>query len=408
MVQQLLIAAALVSGGDLDRRGSAEIDTVGLIQNIREQHKLPGLAVVVVKNGTVAERAAVGVRKTGDPALITTNDLFHIGSCTKSMTATVAAKLVEAGKVRWDTTVLEVFPELKGEMKADYEKVTLEQLLTHRGGVPGKPPIRAWLKAQAREGTPQEQRKEFVQAVLKHAPEARPGSKFIYSNQGYAIAGAMLEKLTGTSWEVLMTNYLFRPLKMTSAGFGPPGTPGKVDQPWGHTRLLGMTTPMQEDNPPAIGPAGTVHLTLDDLARYAIFHLQGERHDGWLRADTVRKLHTAPTGGDYAFGWGCGRNPAAGRILTHAGSNTMWYVFIWLAPEKDMAILVGTNLGGDDAEKATVAVARELIKKYLPQEAKGPKQQRASDSDATPPAEVLATHSRSEQMMRSPSTEMSP
>ena len=63
----------------------------------------------------------------------------------------------------------------------------------------------------------------------------------IYSNQGYAIVGAMLEKLTGTPWETLITERLFKPLHMDSAGFGPPGTIGAVDQPWGHTRKLSIT-----------------------------------------------------------------------------------------------------------------------------------------------------------------------
>ena len=83
-----------------------------------------------------------------------------------------------------------------------------------------------------------------------------------------SIAGAMLEKLTGTPWETLMTNRLFRPLRMSSAGFGPPGTLGQVDEPWGHIRTFGRNRPDQDDNPPAIGPAGTVHCSLDDLARY--------------------------------------------------------------------------------------------------------------------------------------------
>ena len=79
---------------------------------IRKKYDLPALAVVVVKDGRICERDAVGVRKYGDPTPVTTNDLFHIGSCTKSMTATLAAILIEEGKLRWNTTIAEVFPEL--------------------------------------------------------------------------------------------------------------------------------------------------------------------------------------------------------------------------------------------------------------------------------------------------------
>src|SRR5438046_7082410 len=86
------------------------------IEGICKDHKLPALAVVVTKDGQICDRAAAGVRKWGDTVPVTTSDVFHIGSCTKSMTATLAAMFIEQGKLRWDTTIAEVFPELKGKM----------------------------------------------------------------------------------------------------------------------------------------------------------------------------------------------------------------------------------------------------------------------------------------------------
>ena len=140
------------------------------------------------------------------------------------MTATVTAMLIEQGKLHWDTTIAEVFPDLKGKMDKRYESVTVEQLLTHRGGFPAEPPAPAWRRAWEQQGTPVQQRREFIEAVLAQPPAATPGTKVIYSNQGYTIVGAMLEKLTGTPWETLIINQLFKPLHMDSAGFGPPET----------------------------------------------------------------------------------------------------------------------------------------------------------------------------------------
>lgn len=343
------------------------VDTAQLLEVLRKQYNLPALAVVVVKDGEIRDRAAVGVRKTGDPMPVTTNDVFHIGSDTKSMTATLAAMLIDEGKLRWDTSIADVFPELKGKMDKQYEAVTVEQLLTHRGGVPGAPPAAAWKRASEQQGTPTQQRYEFIQAVLAQPPEATPGTKMIYSNQGYAIIGAMLEKLIGTPWETLITERLFRPLHMNSAGFGPPGTIGEVDQPWGHIRKLGIIVPSQMDNPPAIAPAGRVHCSLDDLARFTIFQMEGERTGGLLKPETFRKLHTPPAGGNYACGWiVVKRSWAGGNALTHSGSNTMWYVVMWLAPEKDFSVVVATNIaGGTDAEKGCDDVASMMIKKWL-------------------------------------------
>jgi CubicO group peptidase (beta-lactamase class C family) len=336
------------------------------LESIRKKHDLPALAVVVVKDGTICGRAATGVRKWGDSTPVTTNDVFHIGSCTKSMTATLTAMLIEEGKLSWKTTIAEVFPELKGKMDKQYEAVTVEQLLTHRGGVPGAPPAAAWKRAWEQNGTPTEQRREFIGAVLSHPPEATPGTKMIYSNQGYAVIGAMLEKLTGIPWETLITQRLFKPLQMDSAGFGPPGTTGKVDEPWGHTRKLGITLPLQEDNPPAIAPGGRVHCSLDDLARFTIFHLQRGQPGDLLKPETLVKLHTQPTGGDYACGWVVlKRNWAGGNALMHNGSNTMWYVVMWLAPERDFSVVVGTNIAGSAAEQGCDEVASLMIQEWL-------------------------------------------
>ncbi|MGH7970233.1 MAG: serine hydrolase domain-containing protein [Limisphaerales bacterium] len=334
---------------------------------MRERYDFPALAVVVVKEGRICDRAAVGVRKLGDDTRVTTNDLFHIGSCTKSMTATITASLIEEGRLHWDTKIAEVFPELRDKMDPQYRAVTIEQLLTHRGGVPTEPPPAAWSRARAEKGTPTRQRYEFISAVLSNAPAAPPGTKYIYSNQGYAIAGAMLERTTGVPWETMMTNRLFKPLHMESAGFGPPGTLGQVDQPWGHMRKLLRTIPVQQDNPPAIGPAGRVHCSLDDLAKYAICHLEGVRKGGILKPETFRKLHAASAdGGDYACGWVCvERSWAGGRALMHNGSNTMWYVVMWLAPEKDFAVIAATNTGVADTFKGCDEVCAKMIQKWV-------------------------------------------
>ena len=343
------------------------------IEAICKAHGVPALAVVVTKDGQICDRAAAGVRKWGDPTPVTTNDVFHIGSCTKSMTATLTAVLIEEGKLKWDTTIADVFPELKGRIDKQYETVTVEQLLHHRGGVPGAPPPAAWKRAWEEKGTPTQQRREFIEAVLAQPPAAAPGTRMIYSNQGYAIIGAMLEKITGQDYETLITEKLFKPLHMDTAGFGPPGTPDKVDQPWGHIHKLFMTIPVQADNPPAIAPAGRVHCSLDDLARFAMLHLQ-HATNGLLKPETLAKLHTPPAGAsiaspmeNYACGWVIlQRGWAGGTTLWHNGSNTMWYIVMWLAPEKNFCVIAATNVAGDDAEKACDDAAVAMIEKWLP------------------------------------------
>jgi CubicO group peptidase (beta-lactamase class C family) len=343
------------------------------LEAIRKQYNLPALAVVVVKDGQICDRAVAGVRKSGETTPVTTNDVFHIGSCTKSMTATLTAMMIEEGKLRWDTTIAEVFPELKGKMDKQYEAVTIEQLLHHRGGVPDAPPSAAWKEAWAERGTPTQQRREFIVAVLAQPPAAPPGTKMIYSNQGYAIIGAMLEKITGEAYETLITDKLFKPLHMDTAGFGPPGTKDRVDQPWGHVHKLFMTIPLQADNPPAIASAGRVHCSLDDLARFTMLHLQPATN-GLLKPETLARLHALPAGvkaenpeESYACGWlVLQRGWAGGTALMHNGSNTMWYIVMWLAPGKHFAVIAATNIAGPGAEQACDDAATAMIQKWLP------------------------------------------
>lgn len=345
---------------------SATNDTARSLEAIRAKHDLPALGVIVIKDGKVVDRGAVGVRKEGEKTPVTMADQFHIGSCTKSMTATLAGIFIDQGKLRWDSTIAEVLPELKGKMHKDYEAVTVEQLLQNRGGLPTNPPAAAWSQAWAEKGTVVEQRRDLIAAALADAPEAKPGSKLIYSNQGYTVVGAMLEKIDGKPWEEIITERLFKPLQMKSAGFGYPGKKDNLDQPWGHTRTSKTNKPAQSDNPPAIGPAGRVHCSLDDFAKYVQLHLGASAAPQLLKPETLKRLHTPPAGGEYAAGWIVVDRPwAGGKALTHNGSNTMWFAVMWLAPNKQFAVISATNVGGSAAETACDDVAAAMIGKWL-------------------------------------------
>jgi CubicO group peptidase (beta-lactamase class C family) len=373
LVLVLVVSTIAVGAESLRKTNSVGRSTrPTAIDAICREHGVPALAVVVTKDGQICDRAVAGVRKSGDTTPVTTNDVFHIGSCTKSMTATLAAIFIEQGKLRWDTTIGEAFPELKGKMDKRYEPVTVEELLHNRGGVPHSPPSAAWTRAWKEIGTPAEQRREFLETVLSAPPEAEPGTKMIYSNDGYVVVGAMLEKVSGQDFEALMTERLFKPLHMNTAGFGVPGTKGKLDQPWGHVRALSLTSPMQSDNPPVYSPCGRVHCSLDDLARYAMFHLQAT--NGVLKPATMARLHASPEAAkikdfmeDYACGWvRMKRDWAGGPVLWHNGSNTMWYIVMWLAPQKNFSVIAATNVAGDEAEKACDDASAAMIHKWLP------------------------------------------
>ncbi len=360
----------------------ASLDTV--LEPIREANGLPALAAAVVKGRDTVAIGVVGVRKEGSSERVTLDDKWHIGSCTKSMTAALAAMLVEDGTLRWDMTLAEMFPDLAPQMQAGWRDVTLEQLLAHHGGAPGDLDAdglwgRLWQRADQ---PPRAQREYLARELLtKHKPVAPPGTKYVYSNGGYALIGHAIEEALDRPWEELLRERLFVPLGMTSAGFGAPASVDTVDQPWGHKAgqdgtFQPVAPGLHADNPAAIGPGGTVHCSIGDFARYAAWQLAGARGERathaspLLHPETFERLH-APFASDseYAFGWvATHRSWGDGTVLTHAGSNTMFYAVIWIAPKKDFAVVVCTNAGGPVAEKAADTAAATLIHEYLSQD----------------------------------------
>jgi CubicO group peptidase (beta-lactamase class C family)/dienelactone hydrolase len=333
-----------------------------LLEPIREKQQVPGLVAGVVKRTGLTAVGAVGLRKTGSPEPITVNDRLHIGSDTKAMTATQIALLVEQSKLSWQSTVGDVFPQLKADLHADFLPVTLEQILAHRAGI--KDDGSFW---QVGNGTLIEQREVLMKRALGKPPALPPGSKFLYSNFGYIIAGHFVEQVTGKTWEEQITAGLFKELGMTSVGFGFPGAKDKVEEPWGHTLNAGKLSPIQFDNPPVLGPAGRVHLTPADWARFIALHLDGARGEGkLLTRETFDKLQAPATGFEYALGWGVvPRDWAGGKMLIHSGSNTFWYATVALAPEKDIALFAVANLGGPNGQAACDAVIAALIGKFV-------------------------------------------
>jgi CubicO group peptidase (beta-lactamase class C family) len=349
-----------------------------LLDPIRQKYDLPALAGAIVTSKGLSAVGAVGVRKYGTDTRVTINDQFHLGSDTKAMTATLLATLVEEGKLSWNSTLEQVLPELAPKMNPAYRKVTLEQLLAQRAGLSDEswPKGKSFRDVHDLPGPPREQRAAYVAMVLSEPPVNEPGSTFLYSNRNYAVAGAIAEKIANDSWESLMQKRIFNPLGMQTCGFGAMGTPGKtdpkkIDQPWQHTVLtLGVHKPIEPgplaDNPPAIGPAGTVHCSIVDWGKFITAHLRGKQGEkGILKPETFKRLHTPPFGGDYGFGWlMADRSWAGGRALNHAGSNTQNFAIVWMAPAKDFAVLIMTNQAGGDTFNACDATAAALIQHF--------------------------------------------
>ena len=317
------------------------IDVAQYLTGPVEEGWPPGLLAAVIDEDGVLAIGAAGLRKRGSPEEMTVNDLVHIGSNTKAMTCTMLAVLVEDGVFPhdWETTIVDVFPELLGEIDAGYHAVDLFQLVRMTGGI--RPNAVEWW-AHLDQVDIIERRYAILRDNLVEPP-AGPVGEFLYSNLAYMIAGAMAERLTGKSWEALMEEHLFAPLGIITAGFGPPGTIGAVDQPWGHYRNeLGVLTPIQHDSAVAMGAAGRVHISVEDWAKFIVLWFSNETPAILDRAALDELL--VPDSGDYAAGWLVWQSEWAGGLaLEHSGSNTYWMTVLRIAPDRDIAYLAAAN-----------------------------------------------------------------
>lgn len=359
------------------------------LEPLRAKYGLPALAAAVVKDGVIVASGAVGVRMLGTQIPVEIGDRFHLGSDTKAMTATIAGMLVEEGKLKWTSTVGEVLggdlPGLKPKLAA----ATLEQLLSHTSGLPkdDNELIALYYSSEAYGYTPSQYRLRIIAAWDKNnEPKVSDGSTFEYANFGYLIAGAMIEKAAGQPWEQLITERVFAPLKLGSAGLGPQATFGKIDAPVGHRvdAATGQVMPIPwgpgADAPAVVGPAGLAHMSILDFATWAGWNAgEGKRGPALVKPETLRHIHSyhvktpIDPKGTYAFGWGVGKYDwTPDPVLSHNGSNSLNLASILVDTANDQAIVAATNIPGDKAEVALEEVVKALYGKYCSSAPKQP------------------------------------
>jgi CubicO group peptidase (beta-lactamase class C family) len=324
------------------------------LEALRTASSLPAVGGARFTSAGITEVAVTGLRKVGDTTRVTAADLWHIGSITKSFTALLVGRFVERGDLAWTTTLR----ELIGDRAGAYGEVTLAHLLSHRAGLAAAP-APALLGPMVGSSEPiAALRKTLVTEVLKVPSTAAPGTAFLYSNLGYVVVGAALEERSGRSWEELVRDEVIAPLGLASAGQGAPGVAGAVSQPRGHR---GGTVPLEPDllfadNLPYLGPAGRLHMSITDLARWGQEHLAGARgRDGLVRAGTFDRLITPDSGRSYAMGW-VSQTTDGRRVIWHNGSNTLWYAIVAFDPAADRGVVIVTN-GGIGAARAVDAAA---------------------------------------------------
>jgi CubicO group peptidase (beta-lactamase class C family) len=353
----ILILSPIALGQAKKDPTKSDPELLKLLKAALAKHDVPGMGAAVVTPEGLAAVAVAGVRERGKTEPITLTDRFHIGSCTKMMTAFLLAGLIEQKKLEWKTPLDKLIPSEANNMSDKQKKIQLYQLTSHTAGFPSNPEKGWW--SLNRNNTQGIQRTNAVAAMLKETAVGEPGEKFNYSNISYVLAGIAAQNAANKDWESLMQERIFKPLKMETAGFGIPGsTTGPADQPRGHD-AKGVCMP-KIDNPPLMGPAGTIHVSMVDWAKFGRDYLRGVLGEkAILKQASYRTLLSAPPENkSYAIGgW-----TVSDTSFAHNGSNTLNYCTIVMMPRQRVVLLVACNQSGP-GQKAVEEVVGELTKR---------------------------------------------
>ncbi|MEL7206773.1 MAG: serine hydrolase domain-containing protein [Actinomycetota bacterium] len=373
------------------------------LETFRQRHRVPAVVGAVVDREGDLRAEAIGVpcldRSGGDPSSdessraelsgaesegadlsgaesggaesseaesrepVTTDDRWHIGSCGKAMTAAVYARLVETGRAEWGLPVRSLFPDVT-TVDPGWESPTIDDLLHSRAGVASNPPRSRLRSLHASTEAHPDQRSQMVAEILATAPN-RPG-RFRYSNLGYVMAGAAIDRLSGMTYEEALRTELAEPLGMRSLGFGPP------PRLCGHRRSLqlgpiglgGRTTASpgagDSDNPPLYTPAGRMHLTIADWAAFqGLFLNRGAPLLGPASIEHLINIPGSGKGPSMAMGWASAEQ--IGASLGMQGSNTLWVATALIDRDRSRSAMVITNDGNPRLLRRTAELAARLL-----------------------------------------------
>ena len=332
---------------------------------------LPGLAVAVVHGDEVVFAEGFGVKELGREDPVDPHTLFQVGSVSKSFGAAAIGALVDDGMVHWDDPVVEHLPWFRVKDPEVTREMTIRDLLSHQSGMPGDAfPTLAIMDARA------------AAERLRHLDnQARLRESFRYSNQGYGVAGLVVEAVTGRTWGEWIRERLFQPLEMHNSaaspyevweepfvaptfwGTAPAGTVGIADAPGRNVAMPhgadreGMRRVLAWQSFDSMQAAGSVVSSAAEMANWVRMHLaRGKFGDRpVLREATVEEMHAPQvasgatflfaddtSSGTYALGWS--RTTFEGHpYLSHGGGILGFPAYVALLPDISAGVVVLAN-----------------------------------------------------------------
>lgn len=334
-----------------------------------ERWKVPGVAVATWQDGKI-ERAGFGITSLDTKQPVTADTLFQIGSISKVFTAALIMRLVEEDLLDLDTPIAAYLPELTLADPTAPKTVTLRHLLSHSSGIEGD-------RFEDLYGMGDDALTRAVAEFNTLKQLTAPGELWTYCNNGFSLAGAVIEKVLGEPFEKSMKERIFQPLGMERAFYFAHqaitypvavGHSQKPDQPVEIARNYPL--------PRYVNPAGGVISTVGDLLKFAAPHL-GDGSVGETRlwsAASVREMQKPQVrAGNFARAYGIGwaiYDEGDPVVLGHGGSTNGFQAHLALVPARNFAVAILTN--GDKGAKVHGAIEKWALKHHLGVELKDP------------------------------------
>jgi len=318
------------------------------VNRVIQEWQLPGVAVVLVKDGRVLLAKGYGWRDVDKQLPVTGDTLFAIGSCSKAFTATAVGMLVDEGKIAWKDPVRNTLQDFRLKDPVATEQMTPVDLMCHRSGLPRHD--FAWYGSDA-------SRSELYRR-LRHLEPTEPfRAAFQYNNFMFMTAGILVERLSGKSWEAFIAERIFKPLGMDSSNFSVEKMKTSADASLAYTLREEKVTPIPYRNIDAIGPAGAINSSAADMAKWVQLNLN---HGKWgekelIKENTLNFIQTpqmttgAALGQEaeflystYGLGWALASYRGA-PVINHGGGIDGFISVVSLLPRQNAGLVVLTN-----------------------------------------------------------------
>jgi len=343
MLASLVLAAALSAAPAPDSKLGENLDRWLVAAGFRG-------SVLVSKGGTVLLRKGYGMadREKGVP--YDADTVFTVGSITKQFTAAAILKLEMQRKLHVEDAIGKYIPGVP----EDKRPITLHQLLTHTSG----------LDSDFAGDFDPVSRDEYVKRIFASKLRSKPGGAYFYANSGYSLLGAIIEIVSGLSYEEYLRDNLFLPAGMRDTGYRLPGWPqARIAVGYHEGKRWGRIDekPWDKDGPYwALRANGGISSTLDDMLRWHLA-LSGDTVLSAAEKDKMfrRQVREGP-GADtsYGYGWSIGEAAWGGRLIEHNGGNGTFFADFLRYVDDDLVVILSTNDSQVKGGRISHALAR--------------------------------------------------